>query len=209
MSVYIKLLEIQNHITGLSKDKKGDGRFTFDYLTGDKLLSHVRPKMNELKLILKQEVLDLDNERIDYKTKTGEKSEVLYKAKMRFTWIDAETGEKDENMFYGTGMNNWEKGYGSCLTYAERYFLLKYFHIPTDKDDVDNRPSTDWSGTTTTTTTTTSKASEKQIGAINSILNKASNKDEWLSWIRETYLVEIDQLGKKEASEVIKKLKGE
>jgi hypothetical protein len=24
------------------------------------------------------------------------------------------------------------------LTYAERYFLLKYFHIATDEDDVDN-----------------------------------------------------------------------
>jgi hypothetical protein len=24
------------------------------------------------------------------------------------------------------------------LTYAERYFLLKYFHIATDEDDIDN-----------------------------------------------------------------------
>jgi hypothetical protein len=24
------------------------------------------------------------------------------------------------------------------LTYGERYFLLKYFHIPTDHDDIDN-----------------------------------------------------------------------
>jgi len=27
---------------------------------------------------------------------------------------------------------------GSALTYAERYFLLKYFHIATDEDDIDN-----------------------------------------------------------------------
>ncbi|MEY3501296.1 MAG: superfamily [Bacteroidota bacterium] len=24
------------------------------------------------------------------------------------------------------------------MTYAERYFLLKYFHIATDEDDIDN-----------------------------------------------------------------------
>jgi hypothetical protein len=57
---------------------------------------------------------------------------------MRFTWIDCETGEKDENLFGANGQNDWEKGLGSALTYAERYFLLKYFHIPTDEDDIDN-----------------------------------------------------------------------
>lgn len=34
-------------------------------------------------------------------------------------------------------MNNWDKSLGSAITYAERYFLLKQFHIATDKDDVD------------------------------------------------------------------------
>ena len=57
---------------------------------------------------------------------------------MRFTWIDTESGEKDENLFGANGQNDWEKGLGSALTYAERYFLLKYFHIATDEDDIDN-----------------------------------------------------------------------
>ena len=57
---------------------------------------------------------------------------------MRFTWIDCETGEKDENLFGANGQNDWEKGLGSALTYAERYFLLKFFHIATDADDIDN-----------------------------------------------------------------------
>lgn len=57
---------------------------------------------------------------------------------MRFTWIDTESGEQDVNLFGANGQNDWEKGLGSALTYAERYFLLKFFHIATDKDDVDN-----------------------------------------------------------------------
>lgn len=57
---------------------------------------------------------------------------------MRFTWVDVETGEKDENLFGANGQNDWDKGVGSALTYAERYFLLKYFHIATDEDDIDN-----------------------------------------------------------------------
>jgi hypothetical protein len=57
---------------------------------------------------------------------------------MRFTWIDCETGEQDVNLFGANGQNDWEKGLGSALTYAERYFILKYFHIATDEDDIDN-----------------------------------------------------------------------
>ena len=57
---------------------------------------------------------------------------------MRFTWIDSETGETDINLFGANGQNDWEKGLGSALTYAERYFILKYFHISTDEDDIDN-----------------------------------------------------------------------
>ena len=57
---------------------------------------------------------------------------------MRFTWIDCDTGERDENLFGANGQNDWEKGLGSALTYAERYFLLKFFHISTDEDDIDN-----------------------------------------------------------------------
>ena len=94
--------------------------------------------MDEQKLILKQEVLSIDNERMDYKTKYGEKSEILSKVMMKFTWIDVETGEKDENLFGANGQNDWDKGVGSALTYAERYFILKYFHISTDEDDIDN-----------------------------------------------------------------------
>ena len=94
--------------------------------------------MDEKGLILKQEVLSIDNERQDYKTKYGEKSEILSKVMMQFTWIDIETGEKDVNLFGANGQNDWEKGLGSALTYAERYFILKYFHISTDEDDIDN-----------------------------------------------------------------------
>lgn len=139
-TLYQKLLTIQQRVNGLGKDKKSN---TYSYVTGDKLLKEVKPMMNELGLLLKQEVLSIDNERMDYKTGIGTqyekpKSEILSKVMMKFTWIDTETGEQDENLFGANGQNDWEKGLGSALTYAERYFLLKFFHIATDEDDIDN-----------------------------------------------------------------------
>lgn len=135
MSIYKKLLNIQKEVKGLSKDKKSHN---YDYVTGNKLLSFIKPIMDKEGLILKQEILSIDNTRQDYKTKYAEKSEILSKVMMRFTWIDCESGETDVNLFGANGQNDWEKGLGSALTYAERYFLLKYFHISTDEDDIDN-----------------------------------------------------------------------
>ncbi len=141
MSIYKKLFEIQKQVKGLSKDKKS---YSFSYVTGNKLLSFIKPLMDEQGLILKQEVLSIDNERMDYDVWNKfekvfkPKSEILSKVMMRFTWIDIETGETDVNLFGANGQNDWEKGLGSALTYAERYFILKYFHIATDEDDIDN-----------------------------------------------------------------------
>jgi len=144
MSIYKKLLKIQSEVKGLSKDKKSHN---YDYVTGNKLLSFIKPLMDEQGLILKQEILSIENTRQDYEVwdkwakpdpNWKPKNEILSKVMMKFTWIDCETGEMDENLFGANGQNDWEKGLGSALTYGERYFLLKFFHIATDEDDIDN-----------------------------------------------------------------------
>lgn len=134
MNLYQKLHEIQKSVRGLAKDKKS---YNFEYVSGTKVISHVRSKMDELGLLLKQEVTSIMNNRQDYATKHGQTSEILSQVMMRFTWIDIDTGETDVNEFGANGQNGFDKGVGSALTYAERYFLLKYFHIPTDEDDID------------------------------------------------------------------------
>lgn len=136
MNIYQKLLTIQKKINGLGKDKSAQN---YKYVTGDKVLGEIKPLMNELGIILKQEIISIENTRQDYATKSNpNKSEINSKVMMRFTWVDCETGEKDENTFGANGQNDWDKGVGSALTYGERYFLLKYFHIATDEDDIDN-----------------------------------------------------------------------
>lgn len=142
ISLFKKLHKIQSQIMGLGKDKATNN---YKYVTGDKVLEHVKPMMNELGLILKQEIISIENTRQDYKvgisatTPEGRpKSEILSKVMMKFTWVDTETGQCDENLFGANGQNDWDKGVGSALTYGERYFLLKYFHIATDEDDIDN-----------------------------------------------------------------------
>lgn len=136
LSLYQKLLEIQKEVIGLGKDATGNN---YKYVSGDKLIGVVKPLMNKYGIILKTEVLSIDNERQDYATKSNpNKSEILSKVMMRFTWIDTESGEKDENLFGANGQNDWDKGVGSAITYSHRYFILKYLCIATDEDDIDS-----------------------------------------------------------------------
>ena len=137
-NIYQKLLVIQQAVMGLGKDKSA---FNYKYVTGDKVLGIIKPLMNDLGLLLKQEVLDIENTRQDYTTNQGSKTEILSKLMMRFTWVDTDTMQTDVNLFGANGQNGFDKGVGSAITYAERYFLLKYFHIATDEDDIDNPDS--------------------------------------------------------------------
>ena len=136
--IYKKLLALQQAVVGLTKDKKGN---SYDYVSGDKILGIVRPVMDKLGLILIPEVVDSNFIREDYATKNGQKSEMFCSVKMRFTWVDADSGESLPCEWASSGMNAWDKGLGSALTYGERYFLLKFFHIATDRDDVDTPKS--------------------------------------------------------------------
>ena len=138
-TIYKKLLELQKAVVGLTKDKSGN---SYQYVSGDKILGIVRPAMDKLGLLLIPEVEDAIFTRQDYNLyeKNGNvkpKSEIFCNLKIKFTWVDSESGETLVCHWASSGQNNWDKGLGSALTYGERYFLLKFFHIATDKDDVD------------------------------------------------------------------------
>ena len=59
--------------------------------------------------------------------------------KLTYVWINADKPEEQfEVTFYAVGQqDDVSKAHGTALTYAERYFLMKFFNIPTDEDDAD------------------------------------------------------------------------
>lgn len=141
LNLFQKLLEVKKAITYL---KKGEKSYQYDYVGGEAVLGAINPELNLRGIFLKSEVLEVKTQvlktgtRLDKNLKqVVDKFEVLYDVSMMFTFIDTETGEKDENRWHGSGINGEEKGFGSALTYSERYFFLKYFNIATGKDDPD------------------------------------------------------------------------
>lgn len=138
--IYTKLAQIQSAVKGLTKNQQG---FNYQYVDGNKCLGSIRPMMVELGVLLSPEVTDIENKPITYQKWNNQSkclvpvTEVLTTLKMRMNWIDTEDGSTFSQEWSATGMNGFDKGFGSALTYGERYYLLKFFHIPTDKDDVD------------------------------------------------------------------------
>ncbi len=140
-NLFQKLLEVKKAIPYLEKDKES---FNYTYASGSIVLGKINEILNKEGVILKSEVLECRYEKItiqvfDKKTSAyRDKSEILYVLKTRMTWVNTDNPEeKDVNEWAASGVNGEEKGFGSALTYGERYFMLKYFNIPTDNLDPD------------------------------------------------------------------------
>jgi hypothetical protein len=132
MNIYQKLIEVRKSCEYLKKDNAG---FQFKYVSSSQTLGTLRAAMDTHQLLLVPRVTS--HETRDHTTKKGE-HEYFTIATMSFTWINAEKPEEQiECPWLGQGLDNGEKGVGKAMTYAEKYFLLKFFNIATDKDDPD------------------------------------------------------------------------
>jgi hypothetical protein len=131
-AIYTKLLDIQKTIPVLAKDAETK---EYAYLSDERLLSVVRPLMDERGLMLTVQTTGR-SVRAD-ETKSGT-TRYFTEIDIKFTWVDVDTGETLEHTFTAQGVDlAGEKGIGKALTYGEKYYLLKLFHIPTPKDDPD------------------------------------------------------------------------
>lgn len=134
-NLFQKMIEIKKHVKYLQKETEG---FNYKYTSSSQVLSSVRDKMNELGIML---VPGISGQKIEnYKTVNNGKEKNMFftSLDMYYIWINAENPEDQLRvMWAGQGTDDFEKGIGKALTYAEKYIILKTFNIPTDKDDPD------------------------------------------------------------------------
>jgi len=131
MNIYKKLIELQKTLGYLTKDESVMGKYK--YASGEAILKIARPKMDELGLLLFQEIVHSEIEHVEYRTQSGTKQQTFCHCTFKFTWINAdEPTEQVINLFEASGLNDWDKSIGSAMTYAERYYFMKTFHVPTD-----------------------------------------------------------------------------
>lgn len=133
MNIYEKLIEVRKVVPYLQKESKG---YQFNYTGSSLVLGSLKAKMDELGLLLIPRVVS--KEVSEHETQKGGK-EYFTELCMEFTWVNADAPEEIIVCpWYGQGLDNGEKGVGKAMTYAEKYFMLKFFNIATDKDDPDS-----------------------------------------------------------------------
>lgn len=142
MNLSEKLFMIKNGISYQQKSKEGHN---YKYLSGAVLLKQVNDLMEEYKVRLKFNLMDVKNEIVRGEKRDSKSGaiiatiEFMVSGNIQYTWEDLESGEKETADFYFTGMqNDPSKALGSALTYTERIFLCKFFQIETDNEDPDS-----------------------------------------------------------------------
>lgn len=124
LNIYEKLLEIRKQVKYIQKNAKG---FKFDYADETSILSLLRPHMDKYGLLL-----EFDME------KPEQVAENVTQVGFIFTWINVESpDEKIQKTIYLQTVAADPQKMGGLMTYANRYFLYKYFNVPTDKWDID------------------------------------------------------------------------
>jgi hypothetical protein len=216
LNLHQKLVEVRKSIDGFTKDAKS---FNYSYVSGSQVLSKIQAKMNELGVLLVPKIADQTFQTYDYQVydkksdSMKDKTDFIVHGTMSYTWKNADDpSDTLEVPFYYTGQqDDISKAFGSGLTYSERYFLLKFFNLPTDDADPDAK---DTSGRSSNRKSYKNQGSQKgslsdaQVNRLfaigNSVgVNAAGIKKVLMADYNKT---EVKQLTKKEYDEVCNRL---
>lgn len=132
MNLYQKLVEIRKQVLYVQKDSKG---FNFNYASGESIICAIRPKMDELGILLipDMEVFEF------IEIKKGANLVSVPKITISYRWVNSENPLENittKATFFEDKMAGCQS-IGAMMTYAERYFLYKFFQVATGADDLE------------------------------------------------------------------------
>ena len=143
-----KLAKIREMVEVLRKNKSG---FNYKYVTEDEILARVAAGMKKYGVSLQPSIVPgtLSVTPVSYtktkNTKSGDQlkeeiNETLVHVELTFTWVNCD--DVNDTLVVPWALvgqqGDASQAFGSGLTYANRYFMLKFFQIATPDDDPDN-----------------------------------------------------------------------
>lgn len=147
LNIYQKLAKIRKQVEVIQRNKKGYG---YTYVSEDEILAKISGFMDKYALSLIPSIVHNSSIVSPYSTKKTKSTnkgeiyeenvnEVLVSADMVFTWVNNENPEErvDVPWILVGHQSDGSQSFGSGLSYAMRYFLLKFFNIATPDDDPD------------------------------------------------------------------------
>lgn len=146
-NIYQKLAKIRKQVEVIQRNKSGYG---YKYVSEDKILAKISGFMDKYNLSLIPCVVHSSSVISPYNTKKTKSTnkgdiyeenvnEVLVSADMVFRWVNNDNPEEfiEVPWILVGHQTDGSQSFGSGLSYAMRYFLLKFFNIATPDDDPD------------------------------------------------------------------------
>lgn len=147
LNIYQKLAKIRKRVDVMKKEAKAYG---YNYVKEDAILARIKPAMEKYHISLIPGIVSESTEVSPYhymKTKVAKNGEIyeehvnemLVTADTTWTWVNDDNPEEKIVIRWAMvgQQTDASQAFGSGLSYAERYFLLSYFNIPTTDDDPD------------------------------------------------------------------------
>jgi hypothetical protein len=140
MTLAAKLAEVMAEVEGVAKRGHND-HFGYDFATEADVSAAIRGGLAKRKVALLPSITDVQDQVITTKSNQGEKTKIITTVRMVFTFIDGETGEREDRPWAGRGEDAADKGLAKAITGGNKYFCLKAFQIPTGDDpERDSQP---------------------------------------------------------------------
>ena len=203
-----RLVAVRESVTSISKDGLNP-HHNFKYASSSAVLSAIRPAMDREGVLLVPRVTAHEVSEIG--------KQMLVCLDLEYVWINADNPEDRITCpWYAQGIDMGERGVGKAYTYGEKYFICKFFNIPTDKDDPDAERSPEFPdgrernvvSQKTFTPSTTKLMSDKQGKMIWALANKCfadTAKDTLKSILDKRNFVRAEMTSA-QASEIIEEL---
>jgi hypothetical protein len=129
-SLIKKLAEIMGEVERVPKN--GNNSFqNYKYAMEADLVDEIRPKLAKRNIMVLPTLIETSRYQ---HTDKSEKVHLITDVKVKWTFHDADSGETQELIFPGCGMDSGDKGVYKALTGSEKYMLMKTFLIATGDD---------------------------------------------------------------------------
>ena len=135
-NIHQRINEAKHSMEGFIKDSKG---YQYNYVSGSQVLHKLNPELYKHGINITFKTSDAKYEAVNVVVKGKEKTEYIVSLNVHYTITNTNRiEEKIESTIFAIGQqDDPSKALGTALTYSERYFLMKFFGLPTDEDDAD------------------------------------------------------------------------
>lgn len=135
-NIHQRINEAKHSMEGFIKDKAG---YQYKYVSGSQVLHKLNPELYKHGINITFKTSDAKYETVNVVVKGKEKTEYVVSLNVHYTITNTDNSEeKIESTIFAIGQqDDPSKALGTALTYSERYFLMKFFGLPTDEDDAD------------------------------------------------------------------------